>query len=156
VVGPDVFGTTKVTAVVANPSDNGLVVKCDSSGSVSLAYVFPAPPDIINQVSNGTDVTGDLLLRVGTGKLEKLSGKLDSRNEKYLGFVSDGPVADLVTAVQAIGAASGHLDIGLSINDHHLSDSFGTVGSTDAMNKVLSDCKLMSTDNNATKPRSGQ
>ncbi len=142
VSGPDVFGATKVVAVVANMSGDGLVVKCDSTGAITLGYLLPATEDELNQASSGETAPGvRLLLKVGQGQPLKFSPTLTDWNDKYVGFVVTGPTPDLVTVIHAISAASAAVGVSGG-SGGNLSDSFGTIGSTDAMNKVLSDCKL--------------
>jgi hypothetical protein len=154
VSGPDVFGNTKVVAVVADLSENGLVVQCDAKDERDLAFLSPATPSELDQVSqNPTGSPATLLIKVDQGKVWKFDAMLRGWNAKYIGFVAGGRSPDMLAVIRAIGAATQTINVGEEANGAQDSESFAASGSTSAMNTAIKDRNLAAID--STSPAGG-
>lgn len=141
--GPDVFGNTKVIAVVSGASDDGLVVQCEGKASLLLAYIMPGTASELDELSQaGAGVPIDLLIKVGNDAVRTFSAQLSQWNNKYMGVVAQGRTPELVAMVRAIGTASGRISVGVDFLGQKQSESFGATGSAAAMNTVVKDCSL--------------
>jgi hypothetical protein len=63
-------------------------------------------------------------------------------NDNYMGVVADASSAELVPIVKAIRDAKAEIKIGFEINGNQFAENFSSSGSTAAMNKVISGCKI--------------
>jgi hypothetical protein len=150
---PDVFGKSTVIAEENNPSGDGLVVQCDTSGYLGLALISPGTPSELDQMSKaGATVPAKLLVKVDSGAVKKFDAQFRQWNNTYLAVAAEGRTPDLVATIRAIGAATDTIDVGTDILGDQESESFDATGSTAAMNTVVKDCKL---DEVAPPPAAG-
>ncbi len=115
VTGPDVFGNTKVVASVNGSTGNGLVVQCDQSSTLDLAFLFTATASEMDELSKaGTGIPADLLVKVDQGQVMKFNAMLQVWNDTYIGVVASGRTKDIVSAIDAIGSATSQISVVIS------------------------------------------
>ena len=153
VTGPDVFGNTTVLAAVDSANGDGLVVQCDQNSELDLAYIIPGTPSEMDEATKSdVDIPADLLLKVDSGQVIKLSAQLKPWNNSYLGVVASGRTTDIVAAIKAIEGANDEISVGAEILGNQQSDAFDAGNSTSSMNTAMTDCKL---DSITTGPSAG-
>ena len=143
VIGPDVFGNTTVIATVGSETGDALVIQCNQKDTLDLAFLSPATPSDIDELSK-TDATipAQLLIKVDQGHVVTFNAQLQQWNNNYVGVVASGRTTDIVAIVNAIGKATSQISVGTEIMGNQTSDTFGTDGSTDAMDTATTSCKL--------------
>ena len=152
VSGPDVFGNTKVIAVVPAQDRTELVVQCDELDELALALTFPATKTEIDDSSQpGNQIPATLLVKVDSGKVEKFDAVVQAWNDTRVGVVVTGRSPEVVSLLHAIGAATSVINVGTEVNGNRQSEAFSAAGSSAAMNTVIKNCKLT---NAATAPSS--
>lgn len=143
VTGPDVFGNTTVIATVSSETGNALVIQCNQNDTLDLAFISPATPADLDALSK-TNVTipAQLLVKVDQGHVVTFNAQLQQWNNNYVGVVASGRTTDIVSIVNEIGKATSQISVGTEIMGNQTSDTFGTDGSTAAMNTASTSCKL--------------
>jgi hypothetical protein len=134
--GPDVFGNIKVIATEGSGRD-AIVVQCDSKEELYVAFIKRK-----KEFEEIPELPASLLIQVNSGEPLRLSATLRSWNDNYMGFVATGREPALVQAINAIKGASGRINVGAEVSGNQVSATFGSRGSTSAMNKVIASCKL--------------
>jgi hypothetical protein len=143
VTGPDVFGSTTVVAVVSSVTHNGLVIQCDDKDSLEMANIFPATISEMDNMSKiDAGLPAKLFVKVDQGPVKIFDARLRTWNNTYLAFAASERTSDMVALVRSIGAAKSGISIGTEINGHRQSESFGSIGSTNAINTLIKGCKL--------------
>lgn len=140
--GPDVFGNEKVIALVPSPSGDALIVQCDQKDKLYFALIEPASESERNSLSGSGGLPATLLVRVDQGNVHKFSANLRQWNNKYLGIVVSGRRPRIVSLLREIGLGNRRISIGSEFLGSKFSESFGVIGSGNAMNTVIKDCKL--------------
>lgn len=133
VVGPDIFGKTKVIAVAPGPSLS-IIVQCDSESVPKLALVEPAKTPV-----DGPKPGLEILLKAGAGDIIKSPAILDRWNEQMNASIAHDPFKT-ERMIEAIGEASGEILVGISVLGEEISASFSSTGSTRAMAMVKKHC----------------
>jgi hypothetical protein len=136
VEGPDVFGVTKVIASVGGLRD-GMVVQCDSKEDLFIAFIFRKKE--FEDVAAGP---ATLYLQGASSEPLKLPAELRAWNDNYGGVVASGRDPQIFAAIKEIQEARSKLNVGFEIGGSQNSASFGSRGSTKAMEKVIQGCKL--------------
>lgn len=140
--GPDVFGNEKVVALVPSASGDALIVQCDQKDKLYFALIEPASESERNDLSGSDGLPATLLVRVDQGNVHKFSANLRQWNNKYLGIVVSGRRPRIVSLLREIGLGNRRISIGSELFGSRFSESFGVIGSGNAMNTVIKDCKL--------------
>lgn len=140
--GPDVFGNEKVVALVPNPSGDALIVQCNQKSNLYFALIERASEREMNDLSGSSGLPATLLVRVDQGDVHKFSAKLRQWNNKYLGVVVSGRRPKVVALLREIGLGNAKISVGSEFFGSKFSESFGVIGSGNAMNTVIKDCKL--------------
>lgn len=154
---PDVFGNRTVNAVTAASSGDALAIQCNQKDSLNLAYIFPATPSELDELSSSGGIPVTLLLKVDNNSVMKLNANARPWNRKFGGFVASGRSYKIVKAIQEIDNAQQNISVGVTLMGNQQSDNFSPIGSTAAMNTVTQDCKLDSIKPDQTPaPTSGQ
>jgi hypothetical protein len=142
VTGPDVFGNTKVIAVVEGPNDDALVVQCDAKDQLELAYIEAVPSSEISQAV-GKSVPETFLIKAGSGNVQKFDAILQVWNNTHFGTGVSGRTPQLIAVLNAIGTATGAINIGVeSAAGDTTSQTFSAAGSTAVMHTVITNCNL--------------
>lgn len=150
VEGADAYGEAAFVAVSSARSGDALLVLCDQTKLLALAYLMPGTPTELAQMSQpGTELPVTLLVRIGNGASTRFEAQLRRWNSKYLGAIAGGRTAELVGIVHAIGAAAGAIGVGMDIFGDKQTESFSSAGSGDAMKLAVKNCKL---DADSAKP----
>ncbi|QOF70686.1 hypothetical protein IG197_23260 [Aminobacter sp. SR38] len=136
VEGPDVFGVTKVIATVGGLRD-GMVVQCDSKEDLFVAFIFRK-----KEFEDVTSGPATLYLQGASSEPLKLPAELRAWNDNYGGVVVSGRDPQVLAAVKEIQEARSKLNVGFEVGGSQNSASFGSRGSTKAMEKVIQGCKL--------------
>lgn len=144
---PDVFGNQTVNAATAALNGDGLSVQCNQKDALNLAYVFPATPTEMDQLTSASGVPITFLLKVDEGPVQKFDGTLQPWNNNHAAFVVSGRNYPIFQAIKAIGSAQATIGVGVEFLGNQQSDNFGVSGSTAAMAAVIKGCDL-----NAIKP----
>jgi hypothetical protein len=143
VEGTDTYGEPAFVAVSAARSGDALLVLCDQTKLLALAYLMPGTPTELAQMSKpGTELPVTLLVRIGNGASTRFDAQLRRWNSKYLGAISGGRTSELKGIVHEIGAATGAISVGMDIFGDKQSESFSSAGSAAAMSLAMKDCKL--------------
>ena len=140
--GPDVFGNRKVIAFVPSTSGDALIVQCNQKDKLYVALIERASEREMNQLSESAGLPATLLVRVDQGKVHKFSAKLRQWNNKYLGVVVNGRLPKIVSLLREIGIGNTGISVGSEIFGSEFSESFGVIGSGNAMNTAIKDCNL--------------
>ncbi|MDH4988596.1 hypothetical protein QEZ47_24380 [Aminobacter anthyllidis] len=134
--GPDVFGVTKVLATVISLRE-GMVVQCDSKEELSFAFIFRK-----KEFEDVVAGPATLYLQGASSEPLKLPAELRVWNDNYGGVVASGRDPQVLAAIKEIQEARSKLNVGIEIGGSQNSASFGSRGSTKAMEKVIQGCKL--------------
>jgi|GEM_PF-3161536 len=138
--GPDVFGATKVVSV-ADAGNSSLVIQCDDKDELYIAYLMSKDGLDGQEIK---EIPGELLIQVDGSKPIHLDASTRSWNEKYVAVATDGRSPEVISAIGLIKGARVRVNVGIKVGDAKDSASFDPVGSTSAMAKVISGCKLVS------------
>lgn len=137
VEGPDVFGATKAMATEGSQRD-GIVIQCDSKGSLALAYIVRKKE--FDEVSS---TTATLYIQSDKGATPaKLEATLREWNDNYAGVVVSGVSPELMNVIRSIGQAKGKIGIGFEARGNQWSAEFSSRGSTNSVSKLLKACDL--------------
>jgi hypothetical protein len=149
---PDVFGETKVIAVIEDDSEQALVIKCSNSGPIKLAILSPVTQEELNRLFNpGESYPVDLLVKVDSGAVQKFDAQIEQWNNKYLGSVFTGRTPELVALIRSIGKAKHAINVGIERDGiPGGTAAFGVIGSASAMNTLIKNCKLDQIKDNDT------
>lgn len=143
VTGPDVFGNTEVVAAASSPTSNALVVQCNADDKLVVAFISPASESLMDKISNmGNQLPADLLIKVGQKSVRKFDAIMQVWNNNYIGVVTSGRIPEIVDLIREISGGSGKISVGVVFLGNRETDSFGTSGSTVAMNTIMRSCKL--------------
>lgn len=134
--GPDVFGVTKVIAT-ENGLRDSLVVQCDSKESLFVAYILRK-----KEFEDVPEGPATLYLQGSSGSPLKLAATIRTWNDNYAGVVAVGRVPEVMAAIQEIKNSKAKVNVGYDIAGNQASASFGSRGSTAAMQRVIDGCKL--------------
>jgi len=134
--GPDVFGVTKVFTTEGNARE-AIVVQCDSKDELFVALIFKK-----KEFEDVPTIPATLLFQINGATPVKLEATLRAWNDNYGGVVASGRVPELVDTIKAIQDASGKINAGYEALGNQASASFGSRGSTDAMQKIMKHCLL--------------
>ncbi len=139
----DAFGEPTVLAVDAHPSGDALLLLCDRTHLLSLAYLMPGTPtELVEMAQPGAALPVTLRVRIGNGAQRQFDAKLRRWNGTYLGAIAGGRTAELVAMVRRLGAATEPIHVGLDILGDKQSEQFGSAGSAAAMAMAMQQCKL--------------
>ena len=136
VTGPDVFGKTIVLAGEEGRQST-LVIQCDSAGTLLVAVIRRK-----KEFEEVSDAAATIYFTVSEAAPTKLSAHMKAWNDNYMGVVADAPSAELIPIVKAIRDAKAEIKIGFEINGNQVAENLSSSGSTAAMNKVISGCKI--------------
>ena len=140
--GPDVFGNTTVVAAAANGSGDGMVVQCDQK-KLYVALISRGTSSEMDELSKlSTGIPAMLYLKVDQGPVRKFDAEMRQWNNTMLGVVATGRTLAMVAELREIGAGTQTLDVGTDVLGSRATDSFGLLGSTNAMETAVKDCKL--------------
>jgi hypothetical protein len=143
VEGADAYGEPAFVAVSAARSGDALLVLCDQTKLLALAYLMPGTPTELAQMSQpGTEMPVTLLVRIGNGVSISFDARLRRWNSKYLGAIAGGRTRELVRIVHEIGAATAAISVGMDIFGDKQTESFSSAGSAAAMKLAVKNCKL--------------
>ena len=141
--GTDAYGEPTFVAVSAAHSGDALLVLCDQTKLLALAYLMPGTPTELAEMSKpGAELPVTLLVKIGNGTQSRLDAKLRRWNNKYLAAIAGGRTAELVGIVHKIGASTQAISVGMDILGDKQTESFSSAGSAAAMNMATKDCKL--------------
>ena len=141
--GPDVIGNEKVVAIAPSDSGDALIVQCDQTSSLYIALIERGTSSEMNQLSEiSSGIPAELLIRVDQNPVQKFDAKLRQWNTRFLGVVARGRTPDMVAVLRQIGTGQRRISVGTEVLGSQESDSFGVMGSANAINQVLKDCKL--------------
>jgi hypothetical protein len=87
-------------------------------------------------------VPAELLIRVVDTQFPTLLGEFRRWNDHAAGVVVGGKRADLVNIVRAIAAGRNGIKAGYRIGNSKDTDDFSSSGSANALNEVITVCKL--------------
>ncbi len=136
VSGPDVFGNTTVLAMVEGRRD-ALAIQCNQKDQLILAYIFQ-----IKQFENVTSAPAELLIQINGGSPRTFSATLGQWNDSFGSVSMTGRQPDVAEVVRALGAAKGVVNVGIVVRGQQDSASFDSIGSADAINKVVKNCQI--------------
>ncbi len=138
VEGPDVFGTTKVSAS-EHSGYQRLVVHCDSKDVLIVAII--ARKKEFDETPSGD---GKLLIQVDAATPVTLNAVRRSWNDNFGGVVAEGRTLELLAIVKAIQGGKARINTGIEIDGIQSSATFSASGSTAAMAKAIDGCGLTS------------
>jgi len=151
VEGADAYGEPAFVAVSAARSGDALLVLCDQTKLLALAYLMPGTPTELAEMSkSGAELPVTLLVKIGDGAQIKFDAELRRWNNKYLAAIAGGRTPELVGIVREIGTTTGAISVGMNILGDKQDESFSSAGSAAAMNLATKDCKLGADRVNAT------
>ncbi len=133
---PDVFGKTKVLTLEAKERES-LIVQCDSSGDVFLAYL-----ERKKEFGEVQKTPARMFIKTSTEPPIILDAVLQSWNDNYSGVVVSANDGKLIEAIYAIGAAKGKIELGVEILGQQFSSSFSSRGSSKAISQTVAACNL--------------
>jgi hypothetical protein len=143
VEGADAYGEPAFVAVSTARSGDALLVLCDQTKLLALAYLMPGTPTELAQMSQpGTEMPVTLLVKIGNGASTRFDAQLRRWNGKYLGAIAGGRTPELKGIVREIGAASSAISVGMDIFGDNQTESFSSDGSAAAMKLAVKNCKL--------------
>lgn len=134
--GPDVFGVTKVIAIEGSLRES-LVIQCDSKDSLFFAYVFPK-----KEFEEIAEFPVTLLVQTGPEQPTRLEATFRAWNDKFGGVVASGRDATVLKLLKDISQAKGKVNVGFEAKGHQWSGTFGSRGSSKAIQRVTDGCKI--------------
>jgi hypothetical protein len=139
----DAYGEPTFVAVSAAQSGDALLVLCDQTKLLALAYLMPGTPTELAEMSKpGAELPVTLLVKIGNGIQTRFDAQLRRWNNKYLAAIAGGRTAELEGIVRTIGATTQAISVGMDILGDKQDESFSSAGSAAAMNMAMKDCKL--------------
>jgi hypothetical protein len=139
VIGPDVFGNTKVIATTTGFND-GIAVQCDQKDDLFVAFLFRK-----KKFEPVTNTSAELLIQAADGGTPvKLSAVLKGWNDDFGGIVASGRTSEMVQVLRLIATAKSKINVGAVVRGNQISGTFAAQGSTAAMEKAIKSCKLES------------
>jgi hypothetical protein len=141
--GADTYGEPTFVAVSAARSGDALLVLCDQTKLLALAYLIPGTPTELAEMSKpGAELPVTLLVRIDNGASIRFDAQLRRWNNKYIGAIAGGRTTELVEIVHKIEASTQAIRVGMDILGDQQTESFSSAGSAAAMNMAMKDCKL--------------
>lgn len=135
--GPDVFGTTKALVTEGLQRD-GMVIQCDSKGSMAFAYIFRK-----KEFEDVTEAPAILFVQTSQDNPPaKMDATLRAWNDNYGGVVVNGMSPELMGVIKAIGSAKGKIGVGFESSGNQWSAEFSSRGSTNSISKLMKACDL--------------
>ncbi|MBX3597321.1 MAG: hypothetical protein KF874_07100 [Rhizobiaceae bacterium] len=136
VAGPDVFGDTKVSSRVGGQLSD-LVVHCTAYGELKIAFISRK-----KEFEDVTPVAGYLYIAVPPAPAIQFDATLQAWNDNYSGVVAAEDRSRILKAIGQIRDANGQIQVGSDVLGKRWTENLSSSGSTDAMNKVISGCRL--------------
>jgi hypothetical protein len=143
--GPDWLGKIENYAVGSDSGGLGglLVIRCVGNDTLELALLEPSTGSQIGAAAKLVGVTTRMFVRVDNSPVKSFdNATVEVWNRNAIGVVIEGRTPELLQLVRSIGTAKSKIAVGFNLGYNLVIRTFGTVGSTAAVNSVIKACQF--------------
>jgi hypothetical protein len=142
---PDSLGKIENYAVGSDSAGLGdlLVIRCVGNDTLELALLEPSTASQVGAAAKLGRVTVQMFVKVDDSPTQRFANAtVEVWNKNATAVVIEGRTPELLQLVHSIGTANSKIAVGVDIGNDLVIRTFGTDGSTAAINAVTKACQL--------------